>query len=161
MNIAKSSDSVVIATQLVSNVNSGSNILTIVSNTATQAITTGDTVTIMISGRNTSTTVAQVTPSVGGLDVRVARVAASLIPSGTTATFTRSYLAFGSVSDYYDYSYTDLWPGAGADQDAPDAVPGVHPAFNVSDPNRGYISLTCQSLSSDIYTMEYQYDIQT
>ena len=161
MNIAKSSDSVVIATQLVSNVNSGSNILTIVSNTATQAITTGDTVTIMISGRNTSTTVAQVTPSVGGLDVRVARIAASLIPIGTTATFTRGYLAFGSVSDYYDYSYTDLWPGAGSDQAAPDAVPGVHPAFNVSDPNRGYISLTCQSLSSDVYTMEFQYDIQT
>jgi hypothetical protein len=161
MNIAKPTDSVVTATQLVSQTNIGSNILTVVSNTATQSITTGDVVTALISGISRNTTVVQITPSGGNLNVQVSNVANALIPVGTTATFTRGYLAFGSVSDYYDYSYTDLWPGAGSDQAAPDAVPGVHPAFNVSDPERGFISLTCEPNTSDVYTMEYQYDIQT
>jgi hypothetical protein len=161
MNIAKPTDSVVTATQLVSQTNIGSNILTIVSNTATQAITTGDVVTALISGISRNTTVVQVTPSGGNLNVQVSNSTSAIIPVGTTATFTRGYLAFGSVSDYYDYSYTDLWPGAGSDQAAPDAIPGAHPAFNVSDPDRGFISLTCDPNTSDVYTMEYQYDIQT
>jgi hypothetical protein len=161
MNIAKPTDSIVTATAIVSQVLAGSNILTVADNTATRSISTGDVITAVIGGVTRVTKVVDVTPSGGNLNVRAANIANDLIPVNTTATFSRSYPAFGSVSDYYDYSYTDLWPGAGADQAAPDAVPGVHPAFNVSDPINGYISLTCISNSSDIYTMEYQYDIQT
>lgn len=161
MNIAKPSDSLVTATSILFQVSSGSNIITVADNTGTRAITTGDYITAVVSGVTRNTTVANVTPSGGNLNVQTTNVTAGVITATTIVTFTRGYPAFGSVSDYYDYSYTDLWPGAGSDQAAPDAVPGVHPTFNVSDPSRGYISLTCQSLSSDIYTMEYQYDIQT
>ena len=163
LNIAKPNDAVVTGTNLASVANINDTGLIIPNNSGTQAITTGDIVVSTI-GIVTGTSVVNIVDQGATFAVTLSRNTISAIDTNTNINFIRSYPAFGSVSDYYDYSYTDLWVGASADQATPDAnaVDSPHPYFYVTDPTQGYLQLRCQlNTSPENYTMEYQFDIQT
>jgi hypothetical protein len=163
LNIAKPNDSLITGTNLASVANINDAGLVIPYNSGTQSITTGDIVVSTI-GIVTGTSVVNVVNQGATIAITLSRNTISAIGTSTNINFVRSYPAFGSVSDYYDYSYTDLWVGASADQATPDAsaVDSPHPYFYITDPTQGYLQLRCQlNTSPTNYTMEYQFDIQT
>lgn len=80
----------------------------------------------------------------------------SILPaSSSTVTMIRNFNTFGSVSDYYNYSYTNLWLDATNDKNGIDK----HPVFQVSTATNNYIQLQCTNYDSLTYYVDYQINI--
>ena len=61
---------------------------------------------------------------------------------------------YGSVSDYYNYSYTDLWEGASGETTGDGTV---HPAISMGASTNNYVPFVCTTnLTSTTYYIEYQ-----
>jgi hypothetical protein len=116
----------------------------------------GDTISCV--GVTTGTTVSSVNTLTN--QITMSAPSTALIPINTTATFVKIYDSYGSISDYYNYSYVPEWiptgyPDTYGDPDTP--------VFSISDPaeyagkKKNYVELTFTNWRDlEKFSLEYQ-----
>jgi hypothetical protein len=114
------------------------------STTGTYAIASGDTVSG--TGIAVGTTVTSVSIGTGTVSIILSTATVAVVPLGTSTTFTKFFDSYGSISDYYNFSYVEQW--AHSDPDTP--------TFNITDPVNNYVELQFTNWSPEDFDVEFQ-----
>jgi hypothetical protein len=114
-------------------------------NTGTYEVTAGDAVSgTGIAVGTTVTTVANVTGTITAVTLSIPTT--SIVPLGTSTTFTKFVDSYGSLSDYYNFSYTEQWAHSDSDESR----------FSFIDPVNNYVELTFTNWSPEDLNLEFQ-----
>jgi len=114
-------------------------------NTGTYEITTGDGVSgTGIAVGTTVTTIANVTGTITAITLSIATT--GIVPIGTSTTFTKFYDSYGSLSDYYNFSYVEEWPHGDSDESR----------FSITEPINNYVELRFTNWSPEDFDLEFQ-----
>ena len=113
-------------------------------NTGTYEIAVGDSVSG--TGISVGTTVASISTGTGTVAVTLSTPTNDIVPLGTSTTFTKFFDSYGSISDYYNFSYVEQW--AHSDPDTP--------TFSITDPVNNYVELQFTNWSPEDFDVEFQ-----
>jgi hypothetical protein len=125
---------------------SGASTIYLVSkNTGTYEVVAGDAVSgTGIAVGTTVTTVANVTGTVTAVTLSIPTVA--IVPIGTSTTFTKFHDSYGTLSDYYNFSYAEEWAHSDSDESR----------FSFTDPVKNYVELRFNNWSPEDLNLEFQ-----
>ena len=79
-------------------------------------------------------------------EITLSNTTTNVIPPGTSITFTKFYESYGSLSDYYNFSYVEDWPHSDPDT----------PAFSITEPVNNYVELKFTNWSPEDFDLEFQ-----
>jgi hypothetical protein len=111
--------------------------------TMTYEIAVGDSVSgTGIAAGTTVTTIGTGT----SIPITLSIATTGIVPIGTSTTFTKFYDSYGSLSDYYNFSYVEEWMHSDPDT----------PTFNITDPVNNYVELRFTNWSPENFDLEFQ-----